>query len=276
MGTIKVSNIQYGKLVAPDVQSTAGCREVLFRIRWPGGFYCEACGYASHVAKSKQKSIIRRIRDKGFIRCPGCRKDGSVLSGTAFEGSRLPLPTWLRAISVMASSQRPLSISQLCDKAAIDRWQSAQHVAAKVRGLMQHPDTLLERMQIVDDLVCPLPDYEPLFLWLRLYRARDGKLTDAVKITTIEFESSIQPSQPACEKQRLLDTALNQLYELGPRIVTRHALPDYLAEIGFKLTYKTRKEREQELLQRAAPPAIFGKPGFRISNKRQDEPDISV
>jgi hypothetical protein len=276
MGTIQVSKHQYGKLVKPDVETVAGCRETVFRARWPGGFYCEACWHASQVSKSKQKTMLKRVRDKGIIRCPNCRRDTSVLAGTVFECSRLPLPIWFRALDAMIYAENPLSTAALCKEAGMDRWQTAQHVSAKIRGLMRHPDELLDGERMLDSWLYPLPEYAPLYLWATIYKTKDRTPARIIHLRTLQFEHATGQIEPSEVDHKLRDLVLPQLRDLGPRVVTLNTLHEYLAEISFKLTYKSKHTRQQILTQRAMPPSVVDKALPRIRKKRKNYRDVSV
>ena len=58
--------------------------------RWPEGFACPRCKGGSH-------SEFRR-QDRLYFQCSSCRYQWSLVSGTVFESSKLPLPTWFLAM----------------------------------------------------------------------------------------------------------------------------------------------------------------------------------
>jgi len=65
----------------------AKCRKYLFALRWSQGFVCPICGATSGLA-------IRR----DLWRCLHCGRETSVLAGTIFQDSKLPLAVWFRAM----------------------------------------------------------------------------------------------------------------------------------------------------------------------------------
>jgi transposase-like protein len=75
---------------------------------WPDGPVCPHCGEGERVGRLNGAST--RV---GTYKCYACRQPFTVKIGTVFESSHVPLHTWLRAISLMASSEARLSGHQL-------------------------------------------------------------------------------------------------------------------------------------------------------------------
>lgn len=75
------------------------CRKAVFRWRWPGGFRCPDCGHAGHC----------QLRVRALLQCNRCHRQTSVISGTLFEGSKLPLRTWFLAMYLLGQSKVGLS-----------------------------------------------------------------------------------------------------------------------------------------------------------------------
>ncbi|RQW82215.1 MAG: IS1595 family transposase [Methylococcus sp.] len=81
---------------------TAGqCGAALDRARWPQGFRCPSCGEAGHY------------RLKGgthpTFQCQGCRKQTSLIAGTLFQSTHLPLTVWFLAIYLISQAKTGLS-----------------------------------------------------------------------------------------------------------------------------------------------------------------------
>ena len=80
--------------------------EVLVRAwRWPQGFACPRCAGGWH-------SEFRR-QDRLYFQCSACRYQCSLLSGTVFESSKLPLPTWFLAMHLMTQAKNNVSALEL-------------------------------------------------------------------------------------------------------------------------------------------------------------------
>ena len=77
------------------------CRAAMEQMRWPNGFRCPRC-------ESDQCS--RHERDRQTLwQCSGCRYQTSVLAGTVFQASKLPLRTWFLALHLLTQSKNNLS-----------------------------------------------------------------------------------------------------------------------------------------------------------------------
>jgi transposase-like protein len=77
------------------------CRAALEQMRWPNGFRCPRCTCA-HAS--------RHVRDRQTLwQCSGCRYQTSVLAGTVFQASKLPLRTWFLALHLLTQSKNNLS-----------------------------------------------------------------------------------------------------------------------------------------------------------------------
>ena len=70
------------------------CREYLIKMRWPEGIRCPRCG-------SEKTWPLK----KGLFQCSGCDYKMSVTAGTIFEGTRMPLSLWFRAIWHLTSQK---------------------------------------------------------------------------------------------------------------------------------------------------------------------------
>jgi ribosomal protein L37AE/L43A len=70
----------------------SACRAYLLALRWPQGFICPRCGGSTAWSSGR-----------GLWVCAGCRHQVSVLAGTVFQDSKLPLTVWFRAMYSHAS-----------------------------------------------------------------------------------------------------------------------------------------------------------------------------
>src|SRR5690348_881799 len=84
------------------------CKAFLVQVRWPDGkVHCPRCGLSLKVYKTSQP-----FRWK----CKNCAKAGykfSVLSGTVFENTNIPLRTWFKVAHLMVSSKKGISALQI-------------------------------------------------------------------------------------------------------------------------------------------------------------------
>lgn len=83
----------------------AKCYQALYRTRWPKGFRCPKCA-------SRPRSRFRRA-DRVYYQCRACRHQTTLISGTVFEGSKLPLTTWFLAMHLLTGSKTNMSALEL-------------------------------------------------------------------------------------------------------------------------------------------------------------------
>src|SRR5207237_3564914 len=79
------------------------CREVLTRWRWPSGFVCPVCG-------GKHHSIVKT---RALYQCTACRRQTSLIAGTIFAATKVPLGTWFRAMYHLTQSKGGISSLEL-------------------------------------------------------------------------------------------------------------------------------------------------------------------
>jgi ribosomal protein L37AE/L43A len=83
----------------------AKCRKALFRSRWPKGYRCPACA-------GRMSSRFRR-EGQIYYQCRACRHQTTLLSGTLFEATKLPLTTWFLAIHMLTSTKSNMAALEL-------------------------------------------------------------------------------------------------------------------------------------------------------------------
>ena len=91
--------LTFGRL-RKEYATDEACKALLAQLRWPDGkITCPRC-HSEKVYKTSQA-----FRWK----CKGCNKDGyrfSVLTGSVFENTNVPLKTWFEVALLMVSSKR--------------------------------------------------------------------------------------------------------------------------------------------------------------------------
>lgn len=105
----------------------AKCRDYLFALRWPQGFICPACG-GSGLA-------IRR----NLWRCLQCGRETSVLAGTIFQDTKLPLALWFRAMWQATSQKNGISALGLQRVFGLGNYKTAWAMLHKLRRAMVRP-----------------------------------------------------------------------------------------------------------------------------------------
>ena len=107
-------------------------REYLERIRWPSGPVCPHCTVVDNATKFKAGGKAR----PGVWKCKACRKQFTVTVNTIFERSHIELRLWLMAFAIMSASKKGASALQLQRQLGLGSYQSAWHMAHRIRHAM--------------------------------------------------------------------------------------------------------------------------------------------
>ena len=79
----------------------AQCEAELKQARWPQGFICPCCG--------RTDSCEFKVGSRTMFQCQGCRHQTSIIAGTLFQGTKLPLTVWFLAIYFISQAKTGLS-----------------------------------------------------------------------------------------------------------------------------------------------------------------------
>jgi hypothetical protein len=104
--TMAINRIQFQPgLSLPEFFKLYGteplCAQALESARWPEGFACPRCSGAAHC-------VLRNLGHKVF-QCNTCRHQTSLIAGTVFQGTKLPLTVWFLAIYLISQAKTGLS-----------------------------------------------------------------------------------------------------------------------------------------------------------------------
>ncbi len=115
------------------------CQEYLHHLRWPEGFVCPRCGYQKAWSMGRQQ-----------LWCKHCNLQVSVKSGTIFQGSRIPLCIWFRAIWHIVSQKQGVSARGLQRILGLKRYETTWTMLHKLRIAMVRPgrDPLVGPVQV--------------------------------------------------------------------------------------------------------------------------------
>lgn len=104
------------------------CSSYLLKLRWPEGFRCPRCDGC--------KGWPVRIN---LIQCGTCGYQASITSGTIFQGSRMPLTLWFRAIWWITSQKSGASALGLKQILGLGSYETAWSWLHKLRRAMVRP-----------------------------------------------------------------------------------------------------------------------------------------
>lgn len=105
------------------------CREFLERLRWPNGPICPRC----------QATEITRF-DAKLLWCAKCRYQFSVMAGTIFNDSHLPLIQWFMATLILCEAKKGISACQMQRTIGIGSYKTAWYLCHRIRAAMVEAD----------------------------------------------------------------------------------------------------------------------------------------
>jgi len=118
------------------------CKRFLLGVRWPDGNpACPRC---------QDKQRVYKTSDPFRFKCKACAKDGykfSVLTGTVFENTNVPLKTWFKVAFLMLSSKKGVSalqVHRMIDpvRGAKGSYKTAWYMCMRIRAAMADGDFL--------------------------------------------------------------------------------------------------------------------------------------
>jgi hypothetical protein len=75
------------------------CRAARAKVRWPRGFRCQGCSHRGHC----------HLKCRDVYQCNRCKRQVSLISGTLFAETKLPLRTWFLAIYLLTQHKNGIS-----------------------------------------------------------------------------------------------------------------------------------------------------------------------
>ena len=124
----------------PDQQA---CISHLEEVRWGEEPACPFCE-SPRVARKAERALVGRWN------CHACKSSFTVLSGTIFEKTRIPLQKWFLAISLVLTAKKSLSSYQLGRDLDLTQ-RSAWAMQQRIRAAMTQGDRLLSGLVEADE-----------------------------------------------------------------------------------------------------------------------------
>ena len=169
------------------------CEAALIARRWPRGFECPRCGVCE--ARTSFERHSRR-----YWQCAGCQYQCSVLSGTIFESSKLPLTSWFLAMQLLTQSKTNVSALGVCYRPA---------------GLVKHKIPNSMRLTEADRQLTAREEIDDAYLGDERIRGKAGRGSEK----EVPFVAAGQTAEDG----------LLHLACLSPRPFTNKAMEEFLA-----------------------------------------------
>jgi transposase-like protein len=112
-----------------EFPSEAACLNYLERLKWPDGPVCPSCNLQGGY----------RFADGKLFKCPACRKQFTVKTGTIFSDSHIPLQDWFQAVYILCAADTGVSTILLADYLELTQ-KSAWSLVNRIRQTMTDAD----------------------------------------------------------------------------------------------------------------------------------------
>jgi len=105
------------------------CREILTRLRWPEGPECPRC----------RNRNVWWVQSRKQFTCSECSYQFSVTTGTIFNDSHLPLPSWFMAVLLLVEARKGMSANQVKRTLGVS-YKTAWYLCHRIRAAMREVD----------------------------------------------------------------------------------------------------------------------------------------
>ena len=135
-----MNRIQFQRgLSMPDFMRCFGteaqCAAALELARWPDGFVCARCESTAHCVLYNPSHTPADTRSHKLFQCNGCRHQTSLIAGTVFENTKLPLTLWFLGMHLLSQAKTGLSALALKRQLGVS-YPTAWLMHHKLMGVM--------------------------------------------------------------------------------------------------------------------------------------------
>lgn len=138
--------------LASEYKDATKARALMETLLWPNGPVCPHCKNATDkpIYKLQPAKGSKTPARDGVYKCGACRKQFTVTVGTVFEGSHIPISTWLMAIFIICSSKKAISAHQLHRMLGIT-YKTSWYMAHRIRFAFGNDKRVLKGTVEVDE-----------------------------------------------------------------------------------------------------------------------------
>jgi transposase-like protein len=137
-------------------------------LRWPDGPVCPHChSREKHYFLTPKAGKARKTRtgsetQRRVWKCKSCRKQFSVITGTVFHGTKVPLHTWIMVVFEMAANKNGIAAREIARKYGVAP-KTAWFMTNRLREAMKNlaPERLISGTVVADEtFIGPTPRFQ--------------------------------------------------------------------------------------------------------------------
>jgi transposase-like protein len=121
-------------LTNPIFHDETAARKHVEAIRWPAG---PVCTNGECKAVNEATELHGKSHRPGLYKCWKCDTQFTVLVGSIYEDSHIPLHKWLLATHIMCASKKSVSSLQIQRMLGLGSYRTAWHLCARIRAAME-------------------------------------------------------------------------------------------------------------------------------------------
>ncbi len=222
--------------LAPYFSDEAAAWGLLESLRWPNGPECPHCGEVDRATYLKPRDGQRttstgKVSYRRLWKCQACKRKFSVLVGSIFEDSKVPLSKWLMAFYLLTASKNGVAAYELHRTLGVTN-KTAWFMFHRIREAMKAgPLADMLRGTIVADETYIGGDPRRMNATTRArweqrrdtpFNGREGRSDKAAILSLINAESGVVRSQvvPRVDGSNLRKAMSEQVDMAGSRLWT--------------------------------------------------------
>jgi transposase-like protein len=155
--------------LAKGIRNEADAYAYMESMRWPDGPVCPHCHSREqhYFLTPKSGTGARKTRtgsesQRRVWKCKSCRKQFSVITGTVFHGTKVPLHTWIMVVFEMAANKNGIAAREIARKYGVAP-KTAWFMTNRLREAMKNlaPERLISGTVIADEtFIGPTPRFQ--------------------------------------------------------------------------------------------------------------------
>jgi len=126
-----IMTVQEFTTAFPDEEA---CDIYLAQRRWPDGYTCPRCGCGRYSY----------ITTRRLYQCCDCHYQCSLIAGTIFQDTKLPLLTWFWAIYFIVTIKKSISSAELGRKVGIKKDRNARNMHLKILEALSEENSFIQ------------------------------------------------------------------------------------------------------------------------------------
>lgn len=175
--------------IARTVKTEANAYAYMESLRWPDGPVCPHCASRESHYFLTPKAGTRKTRtgkptERRVWKCKTCRKQFSVITGTVFHGTKVPLHTWLMVVFEMCSNKNGIAAREIERKYGVAP-KTAWFMTHRLREAMKNlaPEKLLTGTVVADEtFIGPTPRFQHGY---KKVKGGQGQMRDKTAVVTL-------------------------------------------------------------------------------------------